>query len=419
MSSSVCYSLNDVPGKLREHIESSTRSLWVSTAFLDNCGLELLKTISGKGVELRVLVSTCVGSELLGKISKFTDVRVMGEGFMHANIYIADDKALIGSPSLTCPVLEGKNIEVLCEIPVEEAVKVYNSLWENARPFKLETLQLRIKDSPDKITISSNLGQGLHIEVDKVLKRIVREIKGKIHVCPPIIEQACVEFKDLNEYERIVSTIFGAINEVEIDLCSWNDTITYSLIGDLAQPHITLRRRRKMSPAYFIIAGLEPLVSHLYSDALRNSISKMFSEVLKSLNLDYVNECVWGTSSLPRLCVRILEKPGVQLIYDIEVEVRILPQCENPSQDVIEKIREAFNKVKPIFEGEVRKLYSSYLNMKKEYGKILIDIDGELTAYLRLLFVRRYWTYDEIRRVRREIPRKTIIALHEVELGAP
>jgi hypothetical protein len=415
----VCYSLSDVPGGLREHIESSTRRLWVSTAFLDNCGLELLKTISGKGVELRVLVSTCVGSELLGKISKFADVRVMNEGFMHANIYIADDKALIGSPSLTCPVLEGKNIEVLCEIPLEKVIKVYNSLWENARPFKLETLQLRIKDSPDKIIINSNLGQGLHIEVDKVLKRIVRKIKGKVHVCPPIIEQACVEFKDLNEYGRIVSAIFGAINEVEIDLCSWTDTITYSLIGDLVQPHITLGQKREMSPAYFIIAGLEPLVSHLYSDGLRNSVTTMFSEVLKSLNLDYVNKCVWGASSLPRVCVRILEKPELQIIYDIEVEVRLLPQCDNPSQDVIEKIKEVFNKVKPIFEGEVRKLYSSYLNMKKEYGKTLIDIDGVLTAYLRLLFVRRFRTYDDVRGVIRETPRKTIIALHEVELGAP
>jgi len=419
MSSSVCYSLSDVPRKLREHIESSTRRIWVSSAFLDNCGLELLKTISGKGVELKVLVSTCVGSELLEKISKFADVRVMGEGFMHANIYIADYKALIGSPNLTCPVLEGKNLEVLCEIPVEEAIKVYNSLWENARPFKLETLQLRIKDSPDKIIINSNLGQGLHIEVDKVHKRIVRKIKGRILVCPPIIEQACVEFKDLNEYERIVSAIFGAINEGEIDLCSWTDTITYSLIEDLAQPHITLRRRHEMSPAYFIIAGLEPLVSHLYSDALRNSISTMFSEELKSLNLDYVNKCVWEISSLPRVCVKILEKPAIQIIYDIEVEMRLLPQCENPSQDVIEKIKEVFNKVKPIFEDEVRKLYSSYLNMKKEHGKTIIDIDGVLTAYLRLLFVRRFWTYDEVRKVRRETPRKTIIALHEVELGAP
>ena len=109
-----------------------------------------MKTISGKGVEPRVLVSTCVGSELLGKISRFADVRVMGEGFMHANIYIADDKALIGSPSLTCPVLEGKNLEAIYKIPVEEAIKVYNSLWEDAWPFKLETIPLRIKDSPIK-----------------------------------------------------------------------------------------------------------------------------------------------------------------------------------------------------------------------------------------------------------------------------
>jgi len=128
MSSSVCYSPSDVPRKLREHIESAIQSLWVSTAFLDNCGLELLKTLSGKGIELRVLVSTAVSSELVKEISRFANIRVLEEKFMHAKIYIADGKALIGSPNLTCPVLEGKNIEVLCEVAAEEAIKIYNSL---------------------------------------------------------------------------------------------------------------------------------------------------------------------------------------------------------------------------------------------------------------------------------------------------
>jgi phosphatidylserine/phosphatidylglycerophosphate/cardiolipin synthase-like enzyme len=120
----VCYSPSDVPRKLREHIESAIQSLWVSTAFLDNCGLELLKTLSGKGVKLRVLVSIAVSSELVKEISRFANVRVLEEKFMHAKIYIADGKALIGSPNLTCPVLEGKNIEVLCEMAAEEAIKV-------------------------------------------------------------------------------------------------------------------------------------------------------------------------------------------------------------------------------------------------------------------------------------------------------
>ncbi|MFZ8783837.1 MAG: phospholipase D family protein, partial [Desulfurococcaceae archaeon] len=381
MSSSVCYSLSDVPGKLRGHIESATQSLWVSTAFLDNCGLELLKTVSGKGVELRVLVSTAVSSELVKEISKFANVRVLEEKFMHAKIYIADGKALIGSPNLTCPVLEGKNIEVLCEVAAEEAIRIYNSLWESAKPLKPEvpgTLLLRIKDTPNRIIIESSLGPGLRVEVDKMLKRIVREVEGKILVCPQIAEYTCADFENLNEYEQMVSIIFKTVNGKQVNLCNWSYTITHF--------HMTygFGHEREIDPAYFLVSGLQPVVSYLYSDALKDSVYAAFSEVLRSLNIDYVNRCVKRTSSSPRACIRILEKPAIQIIYDIVLEVDS-PECEKPSQDETEKIKAALERVKPLFEEEVKKLYSNYLTKKKEYGESLIEIEGVLVTYLRVL----------------------------------
>ena len=398
MSSSVCYNPSDVPRKLRGHIESATQSLWVSTAFLDNCGLELLKTVSGKGVELRVLVSTAVSPELVKEISKFANVRVLEEKFMHAKMYIADGKALIGSPNLTCPVLEGKNIEVLCEVAAEEAIKIYNSLWESARPLKPEvprTLLLRIKDTPNRIIIESSLGPGLRVEVDKMLKRIVHEVEGKILVCPRIIEYTCVDFENLNEYEQMVSRIFKAVNEKQVNLCRWSDHVT----------SWGFESEREIDPAYFLAAGLQPVVSYLYSDALKDSVYAAFSEVLRSLNIDYVNRCVKRTSSSPRVCVRILEKPAIQIIYDIELEVDS-PECEKPGQDEIEKIKAALDRVRPLFEEEVRKLYSNYLTKKKEYGESLIEIDGVIVTYLRVLITR-------------DVFRKDISASHKVELGAP
>jgi hypothetical protein len=397
----VCYSPSDVPRKLRGHIESTTQSLWVSTAFLDNCGLELLKTLSGKGVELRVLVSTAVSSELVKEISKFANVRVLEEKFMHAKIYIADGKALIGSPNLTCPVLEGKNIEVLCEVTAEEAVKVYNSLWENARPFKPEvprTLLLRIKDTPNRIIIESNLGPGLRVEVDKMLKRIVHEVEGKILVCPQIIEYTCIYFKNLNEYEQMVSRIFKAVNEKQVNLCRWSDTITYYYVTS-----DSFRYEREIGPAHFLVSGLQPVVSYLYNDALKDNMYTAFSEALRSLNIDYVNRCVKNVSPSPRVCIVILEKPAIQIIYDIELEVDS-PECEKPGQDEIEKIKAALDRVRLLSEEEIRKLYSNYLTKKKEYGESLIEIEGVLVAYLRVLIGRYY---------------KNIIASHKVELGAP
>jgi hypothetical protein len=399
----MCYGLSDVPGKLREHIESATQSLWVSTAFLDNCGLELLKTVSGKGVELRVLVSTAVSSELVKEISKFANVRVLEEKFMHAKMYIADGKALIGSPNLTCPVLEGKNIEVLCEVAAEEAVKVYNSLWENARPFKPEvprTLLLRIKDTPNRIIIESNLGPGLHVEVDKMLKRIIHEVEGKILVCPQITEYTCVDFKNLNEYEQMVSNIFKAVNEKQVNLCSWYNIINYYNVTP-----VDFRNEREISPVHFLVSGLQPVVSYLYNDALKDNIYTAFSEVLRSLNIDYVNRCVKNISSSPRVCIRILEKPAIQIIYDIVLEVDS-PECEKPGQDEIEKIKAALDRVRPLFEEEIRKLYSNYLTKKKEYGESPIEIEGVLVAYLRVLIIRGLY-------------RKYVIASHKVELGAP
>jgi hypothetical protein len=105
------------------------------------------------------------------------------------------------------------------------------------------------------------------------------------------------------------------------------------------------------------------------------------------------------------VCIRILEKPAIQIIYDIVLEVNS-PECEKPGQDEIEKIKVALDRVRPLFEEEIKKLYSNYLTKKKEYGESLIEIEGVLVTYLRVL-------------IERDLFHKDIIASHKVELGAP
>jgi hypothetical protein len=233
-----------------------------------------------------------------------------------------------------------------------------------------------------------------------MLKRIIRGVEGKILVCPQIIEYTCIDFKNLAEYEQMVSVIFKAVNEKQVNLCHWSDIITYYYVTSF-----DFKYEREIGPAHFLVTGLQPVVSYLYNDVLKDSIYTAFSEVLRSLNIDYVNRCVKKISSSPGVCIRILEKPAIQIIYDIVLEVDS-PECEKPGQDEIEKIKVALDRVRPLFEEEIKKLYSNYLTKKKEYGESLIEIEGVLVTYLRVL-------------IERDLLYKNIIASHKVELGAP
>jgi HKD family nuclease len=68
----------------------------------------LLKKAGARGVQVKVLTSVEVGEDIVKELVRFAEVRVVREKFMHAKMYIADGKVLIGSANLTCPVLEGK-----------------------------------------------------------------------------------------------------------------------------------------------------------------------------------------------------------------------------------------------------------------------------------------------------------------------
>ena len=92
-ASQVCYSLGEVSKKLRELVEGTLQSLWVASAFINKCGVELLKNAYAKGVHVRVLTSTEVDEDILRGLIKFAEVRVVKEKFMYMKLYIADGKA--------------------------------------------------------------------------------------------------------------------------------------------------------------------------------------------------------------------------------------------------------------------------------------------------------------------------------------
>jgi phosphatidylserine/phosphatidylglycerophosphate/cardiolipin synthase-like enzyme len=68
-SSQVCYSLAEISKRLRELVEGAMQSVWIATAFIDRCGVELLKKVSDRGVQVRVLTSAEVGEDILRELA--------------------------------------------------------------------------------------------------------------------------------------------------------------------------------------------------------------------------------------------------------------------------------------------------------------------------------------------------------------
>jgi hypothetical protein len=69
-SSQVCYSLDEVSKRLRELVESAMQSVWVATAFIDRCGVDLLKKVSDSGAQVRVLTSAEVDEDILRELTR-------------------------------------------------------------------------------------------------------------------------------------------------------------------------------------------------------------------------------------------------------------------------------------------------------------------------------------------------------------
>ena len=68
-SSQVCYSLAEISKRLRELVEGAMQSVWIATAFIDRCGVDLLKKVSDRGVQVRVLTSAEVGEDILRELA--------------------------------------------------------------------------------------------------------------------------------------------------------------------------------------------------------------------------------------------------------------------------------------------------------------------------------------------------------------
>jgi phosphatidylserine/phosphatidylglycerophosphate/cardiolipin synthase-like enzyme len=68
-SSQVCYSLDEVSKRLRELVENAMQSVWVATAFIDRCSVDLLKRTSDRGAQVRVLTSAEVDEDILRELA--------------------------------------------------------------------------------------------------------------------------------------------------------------------------------------------------------------------------------------------------------------------------------------------------------------------------------------------------------------
>jgi len=414
-SSQVCYSLAEVSKRLRELIEGSMQSVWIATAFIDRCGVDLLKKAGTRGVQVRVLTSTEVDEDILRKLTKFAEVRIIKERFMHAKIYIADGKALIGSANLTCPVLEDKNIEILCEVPLEQAVKRFNELWTSAGGIETvlqpKELWLRIKDTPQRVVIESRIGPGLYVEIDKLLKRPMFRVDGKTYICSSIVDRACIKIDSLAKYEELVSSTIQFINSFSIHPCVWRakvelgevEIVTYcDFVSEFRE---LCRSGEVVSPVAFIVIGLKPVVEALYSEKLLDMATQMLSNWLRGLDAELEAKCYAKVERSMYICINFFDKVSTNIIYLFTYSYSTYPkECEALGIEAGKKfeeleggfIDEVLNNIKTVFESEAKKRYEDYKAMLQRYGSKPIEIDGELKAKLSIRLFSKNYTHEVV-----------------------
>jgi hypothetical protein len=414
-SSQVCYSLTEVSKRLRDLVEGAVQSVWVATAFIDRCGVDLLKKAGSRGAQVRVLTSAEVDEDILRELARLAEVRVVKDKFMHAKMYIVDGKALIGSANLTCPVLEGKNIEILCEVSLEEAVKRFNELWTSAGGVEAllqsKELWIRIRDTPQRVVIESRIGPRLHIEIDRLLKRLMFRVNEKKYICSPMVEGVCIKIDSLAKYEELVSSAIQFINSLSIHPCVWRAKV------ELGEVEITThcdfvsefrelcRSREVVSPVAFIVIGLKPVVEALYSEKLLDMAAQMLSNWLRGLDTELEARCYAKVERSMYMCVNFFDKVSTNVIYLFTYSYSTYPkECEALGMEADKKfeglegrfINEVLNNIKTVFESEVRKRYEDYKAMLQRYGSKPIEIDGELKAKLSIRLFSKNYTHEVV-----------------------
>ena len=312
-----------------------------------------------------------------------------------------------------------QNIEILCEVALEEAVKRFNELWTSAGGVEAvlqpKELWLRIKDTPQRVVIESRIGPGLYIEIDKLLKRPMFRVDGKTYICSSTVDRVCIKIDSLAKYEELVSSAIQFINSLSINPCEWRTKIEFGESDLKTYCDFVLEFRELcktkdvVSPVAFIVIGLKPLVEALYSEKLLDMATQMLSNWLRGLDAELEAKCHAKVERSMYMCVNFIDKVSTDIIYLFTYSYSTYPkECEALGIEASKKfeglegrfINEILNTIKTIFESEVRKHYEDYKAKLQRYGSKPIEIDGELKAKLSIrLFSKNY--------------------MHEVVLGYP
>lgn len=199
MAAGKCY--DNVPELLSRLFSSAVQSLWIATAFLDSCGASLMREAISRGVSVRLLVPSDVGPDVLRGLEG-AEIRIYSGEFMHMKLYIADGKAYGGSANLTCNVLRGINIETLCEVDPESAVKIFNSYWAKASPYIPEAIKqipkclVEVKDLGDSISFK-NPFEGYELTVYRSMPYSVLlspAARRMVHMAPQMLTTSFLKY---------------------------------------------------------------------------------------------------------------------------------------------------------------------------------------------------------------------------------
>jgi len=222
-----------------------------------------------------------------------------------------------------------------------------------------------------------------------VLKRpIIKHSKG-VEMCSDIVEYVCTEcaYRKSFDYESLVSEAIEYIRSYPINPCYWKNHIVASseeLRREELGRGFSIKElfTTKTSPITFIIVGLHPMASSLCSIELGMELATSLNEELRKLNADIVDKCNANFESVIDICLRLLEKPNVTIVYELTAYSF---RCTDINQSTLKSyLDQTLNNIKSLFEEKVRRLYEEYQKKLQSYGLRRVEIDGQLCQALRL-----------------------------------
>ena len=342
---------------------SARRRAYLTVAFMDRCGVDIVKKLCEGGVDVKLILSTNVGVDVTKELIKYcAQVRIFGEKFLHAKLYIVDDKAYTGSANMTCNALEGINVEFVSEAPLKESLEEFNKLWERSEVLTTSATEkittLTGIDLGQTILYIINVGPGLTFKYHKHLRK------------PIVDNQLCVQgirpyhyYYSLDMDEEIMRTMYEVYH--------------YTGTKSSEVTHLCMEFEVGGKVGKLIRLSIKPLIDSIITNLDVSKLKPLSDRILsKFKELKFNCEARYSIDGV--FAVVDLTAPSITLEPIIHVKWVGDSGCISKAEDVINMLINDMKEELNLITSEIATQLRLVVEKGKEEGWLPVRIPGDL-----------------------------------------